>query len=253
MRILNPLFIAFSTYSRIPVPKVEWTDENRRLTMCFFPLIGVCVGIALTLWLALCDGLKIGALLRGAIGAMLPMLISGGIHMDGFMDACDALASWQTKERRLEILKDSHVGAFAVMGCCGYLLLDAAAFSEATLRDAPMLICVFVISRTLSACLMTVLKSARPGGMLDGFTRTAAVNRVTVSGMIYAAICIVVWIICGGWLGAVCAAVSALCAFGYKRMAYKQFGGVTGDLAGCFLQITELCLTAAIVIGGKFL
>ena len=166
MRILNALCIAFSTYSRIPTPRVEWTDENRRLVMCFFPLIGACVGIALALWLALCDWLKLGVMLRGAVGTLIPLLITGGIHMDGFMDTCDAVASWQTKERRLEILKDSHVGAFAVMGCCGYLLADAALLSEATLNDAPMLACCFVISRALSAWLMTVLTSARPGGML---------------------------------------------------------------------------------------
>lgn len=81
-------------------------------------------------WLALCDALGFGALLRGAVGALLPILVTGGIHMDGFMDTSDALASWQSPEKRLEILKDSHVGAFAVLGCAGYLLLDAALLSE---------------------------------------------------------------------------------------------------------------------------
>ena len=120
MRVIRSLCIAFSTYSRIPVPQVAWTDENRKYSMCFFPLIGAVIGLLLWGWLALCDVLGVGALLRGAVGALLPILVTGGIHMDGFMDTSDALASWQSPEKRLEILKDSHVGAFAVLGCAGY-------------------------------------------------------------------------------------------------------------------------------------
>ncbi len=119
MRVIRSLCIAFSTYSRIPVPQVAWTDENRKYSMCFFPLIGAVIGLLLWGWLALCDALGFGALLRGAVGALLPILVTGGIHMDGFMDTSDALASWQSPEKRLEILKDSHVGAFAVLGCAG--------------------------------------------------------------------------------------------------------------------------------------
>ena len=110
--------------------------------------------------------------------------------MDGFMDASDAMASWQTKERRLEILKDSHTGAFAVIGCAGYILLSAAVYGEIPVQTAPMLMGVFVISRALSALALAFFKSARPGG-------------------------------------------------------------VTGDLAGWFVQITELALAAVIVLGGK--
>ena len=119
MHVIRSLCIAFSTYSRIPVPQVAWTDENRKYSMCFFPLIGAVIGLLLWGWLALCDVLGFGALLRGAVGALLPILVTGGIHMDGFMDTSDALASWQSPEKRLEILKDSHVGAFAVLGCAG--------------------------------------------------------------------------------------------------------------------------------------
>ena len=132
MRVIRSLFIAFSTYSRIPVPQVAWSEENRKYSMCFFPWIGAVIGLLMWGWLRLCGALSIGSVLKGAVGALLPILVTGGIHMDGFMDTSDALASWQSRERRLEILKDSHVGAFAVLGCAGYLLLHAAVLSEAT-------------------------------------------------------------------------------------------------------------------------
>ena len=162
MRVIRSLFIAFSTYSRIPVPQVAWTDENRKYSMCFFPLIGAVIGLLLWGWLALCDVLGFGALLRGAVGALLPILVTGGIHMDGFMDTSDALASWQSPEKRLEILKDSHVGAFAVLGCAGYLLLDAALLSELPMTLAPMMIGCFMLSRACSAWAMSAFRNARP-------------------------------------------------------------------------------------------
>lgn len=251
MRVIRSFIIAFSTYSRIPMPQVEWSNENRKYSMCFFPLIGAVIGLILWGWLWICDALKIGLLLKGAVGAIIPLLVTGGIHMDGFMDTSDALASWQPKERRLEILKDSHVGAFAVIGCAGYLLLSAAVFSEMSVRNAPMMMGVFMISRALSALALAFFKSARPGGMMDGFARSAHRRMVSIAAGIYAAVCAALWIACGKWIAAGCLAAAAACFAYYRHMAYKAFGGVTGDLAGWFVQTTELALAAVIVVGGK--
>jgi len=251
VRVIRSFVIAFSTYSRIPMPQVEWSDENRTYTMCFFPLIGAVIGLLLWGWLYLCDALKIGILLKGAVGAIVPLLVTGGIHMDGFMDTSDAMASWQTRERRLEILKDSHTGAFAVIGCAGYLLLSAAVYGEMPVQDAPMLIGVFMISRALSALALACFKSARPGGMMDGFARTAHRRMVGMTAAVYAVLCAVLWAVCGTWIAAGCFAAAAACFAYYRHMAYKNFGGVTGDLAGWFVQITELVLAAVIVLGGK--
>ncbi len=253
MPVIRSFLIAFSTYSRIPVPQVEWTEENRRYSMCFFPLVGLVIGLAVWGWFALCAKLGIGPFLRGAAAALLPLLISGGIHMDGFMDTLDALASWQPPEKRLEILKDSHTGAFAVMGCAGYLLLSAALYSEADLSKAWLLPGVFVASRALSAWALVTLKNARPQGMLDDFSRSAQVRLVTVSSGIYVLLCLVFWAVAGGWTALLCAAGAVLSFAVYRRMAFRRFGGVTGDLAGWFLQVTELALTAAVVIGGKLI
>lgn len=253
MRFFNSLVIAFATYSRLPMPQVEWTDENRRYSMCFFPLIGAVIGAALAAWLWLCESLTIGPWLKGAVGALLPLWITGGIHMDGLMDTSDALASWQTKERRLEILKDSHVGAFAVMACAGYLLAMAGLLSEASLDDAPLLGMVYVASRALSAWALTVFQSVRPQGMLDGFARTAQKHAAQAVCAAYLLLCVLIWAALGGWLALPCTAAAALCLLQYRRMAYEHFGGITGDLAGWFVQLTEAAEIAVIILGGKWL
>lgn len=251
MRWINALMIAFATYSRMPMPRVDWSDENRRYAMCFFPLIGVVIGLVMAAWLQVCGTLSLGPVLQGAVGALIPLLITGGIHMDGFMDTSDALASWQPREKRLAILKDSHTGAFAVMGCAGYLLMMAGLISACTVAQAPMLASFFVLSRALSAWTMTVLRGARPNGMLDSFARTARKRAVCLSSALYAAACLAVWVMAGGSMALACGAAAALCTLYYRHMAYRHFGGVTGDLAGWFVQVTELCLTAVTVTGGK--
>ena len=137
MRLFESLLIALSTYSAVPVPQFDWNEKNMRYAICFFPAVGVLCGAALWLWAVLAQATGMSGVLFAAIAACLPILVTGGIHMDGFMDTSDALASWQSPEKRLEILKDSHVGAFAVLGCAGYLLLDAALLSELPTTLAP--------------------------------------------------------------------------------------------------------------------
>ena len=252
MRLMNAFVIAFSTYSRIPMPRAAWSEENRRYAMCFFPLVGAAVGLLLWGWLALCDALGVGPVLRGTAGALIPLLVTGGIHMDGLMDVSDALASWQTQERRLEILKDSHTGAFAAMACAGYLLLTAGLLSEADAATGRLLAPCFVFSRAMSAAALTVMRSVRPGGMLDGFARAAHRRAVCLSSGAYTMLCAVLWLVLGGpVLAGACLLAAALCALGFARMAQRQFGGITGDLAGWLVQAAELCLTAVIIMGGK--
>ena len=177
MRLMRAIAIAFSTYSRIPMPRVDWSEENQRSSMCFFPLVGLAVGLALWLWLWLCDLWALGAFARGAIGAALPLLVSGGIHMDGFMDTLDAMASWQPREKRLEILKDVHTGAFAVMGCGAYLLAMAGILSEARADQGLAIAACFVLSRALSAlALVWFPKRADQLPIQDVFARSGRIQ-----------------------------------------------------------------------------
>lgn len=135
--ILESFVIAFSMYSRIPMPFVEWSECGMKYAFCFFPLIGVVIGacVCAFCWLSVQAGL--GILAFSLLGTAVPLLITGGIHMDGFLDVTDARRSFQSRERKLEILKDPHAGAFAIAGCGVYLLLYAAAFSELRLEAFP--------------------------------------------------------------------------------------------------------------------
>ena len=119
-KLWNSFKIAFAMYSKIPMPQSEWTEENMSYAMCFFPWVGAVTGGISYLVVLFADLLKereisFGSLFFPAVLTVLPVLISGGIHMDGFLDTQDALSSWQSEEKRLEILKDPHAGAFAIL------------------------------------------------------------------------------------------------------------------------------------------
>lgn len=131
MNGLYSCIIAISMYSKIPMPNVEWTEERMRYVMCFFPLVGIVQGAALGLWLHLAlDVLNLSVGAAALTGAAIPLLVTGGIHMDGFLDTMDAIHSYGDRSRKLEILKDPHLGAFAVISFGVYMMLYLGVFHE---------------------------------------------------------------------------------------------------------------------------
>lgn len=249
--LIRSLWVALSTYSAVPVPQFPWDEDATRYSLCFFPAVGVVCGAMLALWYALCRWLTVGGLLFAAVATALPLLVTGGIHMDGYLDTVDALASHQPREKKLEILKDPHCGAFAVVYCGVYLLLALGLFHE-LYPDPPILtLCPgFVLSRALSALCAVNLPNARTGGMLAAFTsniRRGRANGVLVSVALVSCGAMVLWCPAAGATGALCALVWV---WGYRRMVLKQFGGVTGDTSGFFLQVCELLLLLGTGLGG---
>ena len=98
---MKALLMAFSMYSRLPVPDFVWEEEDRKKAMCFFPLIGVLAGAAFFLVCLFMERLGAGPVFKGALLTAVPLLATGGIHMDGFLDTCDARASWGDREKKL--------------------------------------------------------------------------------------------------------------------------------------------------------
>ena len=124
MAFWNGFKIAFSMYSKIPMPQSQWSRENMRYALGFFPMVGLVIGLLVWAVAELFESLGTaqGQLFRVSVLTVLPVLISGGIHLDGFLDVSDAMSSWQERDRRLEILKDSHAGAFAIICCAVYFV-----------------------------------------------------------------------------------------------------------------------------------
>ncbi len=255
MHLMKSCLIAFSMYSRIPMPRTEWQEEDMRYVMCFFPLIGLAIGLLLCGWVWLAGRLQIGAALFSGVATALPVLITGGIHLDGFCDTLDALSSRQPQERKLEILKDSNSGAFAVIGCGLYFLLTFCFWMEwyPQGRYTWMLALGFVLSRTLSGLSVVRFPCAKNSGLLAMFSHAAAKKRTAWVLFGYLILCGGAMLLFGTFVGAA-VLLLALGVFGYyHHVSCKEFGGTTGDVAGWFLQSCELALLAGMVLLQKWI
>lgn len=250
--MFESLDVAFSMYSAIPMPQVMWNEQNMKYMLGFFPLIGLVQAALLIGWVYLAQALSAGTVLFAAVAALIPLFVTGGIHLDGFCDTVDALASHQTREKKLEILKDPHTGAFAVMGCMAYLLLTFALWTqpqgEFCLLAAKEMAVGYVFSRAMSAAAVVTFPCAKNSGLAHSFSSAAQKDRVRIISILFALVCAVCFVLIHPVLGAAILAGCLMVFWYYHHMAMKQFGGVTGDLAGWFLQVNEIVILIVSVV-----
>lgn len=241
MIFLQTIAVAFSMFSALPMPQFAWNEKNMRYALCAFPLVGAVCG---ALWY-LCGVLPLPALARAAGFCLVPVWVTGGIHLDGYADTCDALSSYGDTAKKLEILKDPHCGAFAVIRLCSYFVAYFALCCcvQFTPRVGVIWALALVGERALSGLAVAAFPLAKNSGLVHTFATAA--DRVTVRRVL-AVLCAVLGAALaalGGWALVLAA---GLVFAQYYFTAMRQFGGTTGDVAGWFLQRCELWMLAAL-------
>lgn len=241
MIVLQTMAVAFAMFSALPVPQFTWNSKNMRYALCAFPLIGGVIG---ALW-SLCGALPLPDMIRAGGFCLIPVLVTGGIHLDGYADTSDALSSYGDREEKLEILKDPHCGAFAVIRLCSYFaayfaLCGCVAFTP---RVGVLWTLALVGERALSGLAVAAFPLAKNTGLAHTFATAADRVRVRQVLAVLCAMLAVGLTALGGWA----LVLAAGCVFArYYVVAKNQFGGVTGDLAGWFLQKCEIWMLAAL-------
>lgn len=240
-KILKAIDVAFSMYSKIPMPRFNWASEDMKYHLCFFPWVGAVIGILECLLYYISGRFFTGNTFRACMAFAIPLLITGGFHVDGYMDTMDAIHSYQPKEKKIEILKDPHIGAFSVISLLIYFVIAIACLSELYSESAVLILSAgFFMSRALSGISLMYLKNAKDSGMLNTSSVTADKKIVRVALWIQIIICAAFML----WVDIVFALFAFVGFAGsylyYYRMSYKEFGGITGDLAGFFVCISEL-------------
>lgn len=244
--------IAFSTYTAIPMPRLNYKDEDGRYVFVFFPLVGMVVAAFFLLWQWIAF-LWFGAILRGAVSTAIPILTTGGIHMDGFLDTVDARSSHKTREEKLRILNDVHIGAFAVIRGVIYLIVAFALLTEVSFRLTLPLACGFILSRCVVIYAMLLIPNAKCNGMLFEWQSRMHRPLTLFSALFFTfiALALATWSACLPSLIAL--AVVLLVFINFWRIVRKEFGGITGDLAGYLIQNTELGWMFALVVASQFI
>ena len=246
-RLANSFGIAFSMYSRIPMMRCDWTEETMKYVMCFFPWIGAVIGALCFGWYHLASWLSVDAALAAIVLMMIPVFVTGGIHLDGMLDTADALSSWRPLERRIEILKDSHAGAFAIITCVVYFFLLYGVTHSIDTSILPVYAFTFVVSRSLSGFAVVTFPKMKKEGTVADFSKKAETKRIQITLICYLVIAFALMIWINPWYG-IAGTVGALLTFAYYHyMAMKNFGGINGDLAGWFLSMCELIMPACMV------
>ena len=236
---LHAFIMCQSMFCSIPAPQV-WDEKAKDKMLLFLPIVGLEIGAIWAVLAWACSFLNLPAPVTGLILCAYPFLITGFIHLDGYMDVTDAVKSWRDLERRREILKDSHVGSFAVIGIVLLMLAQFAVFASAP-ADTNFLILIFIpaVSRCCSALAVTGLKPMSTSQYAD---RSKPKSHIVVLAVMLCIFLAAGFLLCGKYGFAL---VGCLAGYGLAlRRAYKSLDGMNGDISGYALTIGELCAVA---------
>ena len=242
---LNAFFMCQSMFCAIPAPQI-WDEKAKDKMLLFLPIVGLELGLCWYGLAWLCRFWGLPGLMTALVLSAWPWLATGFLHLDGYMDVTDAVKSYRSLERRREILKDSHVGSFAVIGIVLLILAQFACFASVNVgADLGVLLFVPAVSRCCSALAVTGLPTMSTSQYADRHKPKA---HLLVQGVMLTVFLTGGFLLCGR-RGLVLIAVLGGYGFALRR-GCKSLEGMNGDIAGYALTIAELCGTAALAIGG---
>ena len=240
--MIRGFITAMRTLTILPMPG----KDAKRVAdaLYYFPLVGALIGGLVTLATWLLGGVLAWPMGAGAASVLMSSWVTRGLHLDGLSDAVDGYYGAATRERRLEIMKDHHVGAFGVVAIVLVWLMKAAALAQLAIGGHWVWIPVpFILARLTQVMLAVTLPYARN----EGGTAEAFVKQAGAPHFIVAVTCAL--ILCGllVQLGALALlVVTLLIGHLLARWMKRVFGGVTGDLLGFSSELVESILLFAI-------
>jgi adenosylcobinamide-GDP ribazoletransferase len=232
---VNGFWLALSFLTVLPARQVPYQPDGLGKAAAWFPVVGLLLGLMLV-------GVQLLALqlLGPALAAVLVVLaaavLTGGLHLDGLADCCDGLLVSAPRARRLEIMRDPRVGSFGVTGLVLVLLLKTAAVFSLP-AAAPALLLAPVWARWW-ILIAAGRPSARPDGLGSSFAAALTDRALALAAALPVVLLAVsVWFDARSLMGA---ALAALACFGVLRLAQARIGGVTGDVFGAVVELTEI-------------
>lgn len=230
---MNRLAIMVLFLTRIPLPlKVDYNEEEMAKGIKYMPLVGLLIG---GLLYGLSYAMGIFEFDRGIVNASVWMLylgITGGLHIDGLADTFDGIYSNRDRDKVLEIMKDSHIGAFGVLGIIavmGFGILNSYYLPEAAYLVFP------IVGRSVSLLVSGRNVYARPDGMGRVFVDRCGKLEMAV-GMI-SSVLSVAWLF--GIPGLIGLGFSSIIALAMARKVSRTIGGITGDTIGCSIELSQ--------------
>ena len=232
---------AASLLSRLPL-RAGWVKPERmHAAVWSYPLVGACLGMIAALVYAFLIAIGCPAPLSAAVSLSALVLLTGGLHEDGLADTADGLGGAQTKERALDIMKDSRVGSYGVIALVLSILTRWSALG--VLSDTPF--AAFVVAAAVSRAVLPMQMALMPHARSDGLSHAVGQVRLPYAFAALGIACLIAFIVLG-WSAVLIVAVAYICTLPLSLFALKKIGGQTGDILGASQQISEIAVLIAL-------
>lgn len=243
MRSLAALF-KFTT--RLPIADSgDFSEEGVGASMKYFPLVGIVLGIIMyTCHSLLSRVFGSSPLLLSALIVLIYVILTGGLHLDGLSDTFDGIFSYRSKQRMLEIMKDSRVGVNGVIVLVLYFLLNVLLLSEIDIIELPrgaFILLYPVIGRMNSVINCATAPYARTTGMAKAF-----VDKTTLRGAVTAFVITIIYTVLVlsyfqlSMTFLMIVPLMAILGYYFARLMVRKIGGVTGDTLGAVLELSQI-------------
>ncbi len=240
-KLLKAFCMSFSMFCAIPTPFSHvWEDSVRSLMLVVFPFVGTVIGAIWALAALILDKINCPQMFAAAVLALMPYLLTGGIHLDGYMDCCDAIFSRRPLEKKREILKDSHVGSFAVIALSVLMMFSFAAFASADENENMFaLIFICMVSRSCSAIGVSTLRPMGHSEYAGSFQQGISKGNLIALIAILVLSSVLSYVVCGfeGLFASFATATGYIICTAY---AFKNLDGFSGDVTGFGHTLGEL-------------
>ena len=229
------LSIAFNLLTTLPVrAPADWRAGDSGRAAGWYPFVGLVLGILVAAAYTLL-GLYFSPFVTAALALTLWVILTGGLHLDGLADCCDGLFHASDSQKRLEIMKDSRMGAFGGIGLTLALILKVSALASLpTERAVPVILLAATLGRWF-IILAGFQPLARPGGMGADFSSGLRKSALVWGGLIPLALAIFL-----GVQGILALGLTSLGVFFILRFARARIGGITGDVFGLVVEVAEI-------------
>ena len=240
---MRTLRTAFGLMTTLPIHLPDdWSAGDSGRAAVWYPFVGMIIGVLA--WLAWSGSMLIFPPWVAAVMTLIVWVaLTGGLHLDGLADCCDGLLVSTSVERRLQIMKDPHVGTFGVTGLVLLLFLKAAALASFTHTASFSIVLAASLARF---CILPagLMQQARPSGMgadfAAGFRRSFIVWGAVIPVIIAALL---------GIRGAAAFLAGLVACLLVVLFARSRIGGVTGDVFGMTVEIVEAVVLLTFLMG----
>ncbi|KDE61526.1 adenosylcobinamide-GDP ribazoletransferase [Fusobacterium necrophorum] len=252
---MKKLMLLFSFMTRLPVSKkgkTEFDSEELGKSMKFFPVIGLVIGLILYLFARGISSLTspIFPFLLSVLILLLEVAITGALHLDGLADTFDGMFSYRSKQKILEIMKDSRLGTNGALALIFYFLLKWSIFAELFYALGKNYFAIFLITMPVIARLGSVIHCAffpyaRATGMGKSFVDYTGKKELVFSMLLTGSILGVVWYLSKAVFSVIVAlGISCLLLMLFQylfgKLVQHKIGGITGDTLGALVELSEV-------------